>query len=74
MKERYKRPETVVRNAVLITADEWSVIRTMFRESRYLNRELNDFVLDLYTRHDLEKYYGFKMDMRRYLIDSLNDM
>ena len=70
MYKKYKHENKVKENAKLITPKEWNEIRLIIKESRYMMRDLSAFVLEFYTRHELEKYYGYKKDMRRYLLDN----
>lgn len=70
MKARYRRENEMNTNMKLITQDEWNYVSSIVKQSRYMIRDLNAFVLEFYDKHNLDKYYGFKMDMRRYLLDN----
>ena len=70
MSKRYRRKKDTMQNASLLSHQEKLELKNMIESSRYLTRNLNDFITEFFTKHELEKYYGYKMDMRRYLLDN----
>lgn len=70
---RYKKERQTRENFKLLTEKDKKYLRYVLEYSRYQSSDIGKFIIEFFTKHNLEKYYGYKLDFRRMIKEELNN-